>query len=118
MTVQMDEEKVLERFIELLADLSRETVEMMKTGDLEKLYEMNDTIEEIYSIQSANDGELYTGIDEEAKDIYENFNNLVKLAQNSGEEWSEESSALAFLLLQNILDATVAILTAYGLINE
>ena len=116
MATKMEEEKILERFIELLADLNRETVEMMKTGDLGFLYEMNDTVEEIYSIQSASKEELYVGIDQEAKAIYKNFNDLVALAQKVGEnEWTAESSASAFEFLQNIFEANVKIIKAYGL---
>ncbi len=109
------EEKTLARFVELLADLNREVVEMLKTGDLSLLYEMNDTVAEMYSIQSVNKDELYTGIDEEAKAIYQNFNGLVALTQEVGEDWSEENSAKAQAYLQNIFEANVAIVVAYGL---
>ncbi len=110
------EEKTMERFIELLAALNNEAVEMLETGDLSGLYEMNDTVEEIFRIQHNNKDELYTGIDEEAKIIYGNFNALVKLTEKVGEhEWSEEDSANALKCLENILRADLKIVVAYGI---
>ena len=109
------EEATLARFVELLADLNREVVGMLKTGDLSLLYEMSDTVAEIYAIQSVNQDELYTGIDDEAKEIYQNFNELVALAQSVGEDWSEEASAKVQAYLTNIFEANVDIVVAYGL---
>ena len=114
--IKKEEEKVLENFIELLAELNGEAMYMLETGDLSRLYDMNDTVEGIYAIQSASEDELYAGIKEEAGDIYQNFNALVMLVQKIGDgEWTEESSALAQLYLSNILEANVAIVKAYGL---
>ena len=116
MVVKKEEEKVLENFIELLAELNGEAMYMLETGDLSRLYDMNDTVEGIYAIQSANEDELYAGIKEEAGDIYQNFNALVMLVQKIGDgEWTEEASALAQLYLSNILEANVAIVKAYCL---
>ena len=116
MVVKKEEEKVLENFIELLAELNGEAMYMLETGDLSRLYDMNDTVEGIYAIQSASEDELYAGIKEEAGDIYQNFNALVMLVQKIGDgEWNEEASALAQLYLSNILEANVAIVKAYGL---
>lgn len=109
------EEKTLSRFVELLADLNREVVEMLKTGDLSLLYDMNDTVAEMYAIQSVNKDELYVGIEEQAQAIYQNFNGLVALTQEVGGAWSEENSAKAQAFLQNIFEANVAIVVAYGL---
>ena len=109
------EEKTLSRFVELLADLNREVVEMLKTGDLSLLYDMNDTVAEMYAIQSVNKDELYVGIEEQAQAIYQNFNGLVALTQEVGEAWSEENSAKAQAFLRNIFEANVAIVVAYGL---
>lgn len=114
--VTEEQEKRLERFIELLADLSRETSEMLKSGDLGLLYEMNDTVEEMYSIQNGSEEKIYKGIDEPAKEIYKNFNDLVTLAQKCEEkEWSEEDSASAYQFLENIFEANREIIFAYGL---
>lgn len=116
MVVKKEEEKVLERFIELLAELNGEAIYMLETGDLSRLYDMNDTVEGIYAIQSTNKDELYVGIKEPAADIYQNFNALVMLVQKMGDgEWTEEASALAQLYLSNILEANVAIVKVYGL---
>ena len=109
------EEKTLSRFVELLADLNREVVEMLKTGDLSLLYDMNDTVAEMYAIQSVNKDELYVGIEEQAQAIYQNFNGLVALTQEVGEAWSEENSAKAQAFLRNIFEANVVIVVAYGL---
>lgn len=118
MSTKMEEEKTLERFIELLAALNGEAMDMLETGDLAGLYDMNDTVEELYTIQTSNKDELYVGIQEEAQDIYQNFNALVVLAQKIGEnEWGEKASALAQLYLQNILEASIEIVTAYGLVE-
>ena len=108
-------EKTLSRFVELLADLNREVVEMLKTGDLSLLYDMNDTVAEMYAIQSVNKDELYVGIEEQAQAIYQNFNGLVALTQEVNGDWSEENSAKAQAFLQNIFEANVAIVVAYGL---
>ena len=111
-------EKKMERFVELLADLNRETVEMLKTGDLAYLYEMNDTVEEFYSIQNGSKEELLAGIDNQAQEIYKNFNALAEMAGEVGErDWTEEESSLAFELLQCIFNANVEIINAYGLVD-
>ncbi len=116
MVIEMKEEQTLARFIELLAELNNETVEMLETGDLSPLYQMNDTVEEIFSIQHGNKDELYLGIEQDAKVIYGNFNALVRLAEEVGEhEWSEENSRSARNCLENILRANIKIITAYGL---
>ena len=116
--MMQNEDKILARFIELLATLNGEAMDMLETGDLSALYDMNDTVEEIFAIQTTNQDELYVGIQEEAQDIYQNFNALATLAQKVGEnEWSEKASALAQLYLQNILEASIEIVTAYGLVE-
>ena len=116
MITELEEEKKLKRFIELLAELNGEVMDMLETGDLSQLYEMNDTVEEIYKIQTSSKDELYVGIQEEAQDIYQNFNALVTLVQKVGDdEWDKETSALAQLYLSNILEANIAIVKAYGL---
>ena len=113
--VTEEQEKRLERFVELLADLSREASEMLKTGDLALLYEMNDTVEEMYSIQNGSEEKIYKAIDEPAQVIYHNFNDLVALAEKCEGNWSEEESAMAYGCLKNIFEANVEIIVAYGL---
>ncbi len=110
------DDKQMARFIELLAALNNETVEILETGDLSPLYEMNDVVEEMFSIQHGNEDELYQGIDGEAKVIYGSFNALVRLTEQVGEnEWTEEQSETARKLLENILHANLKIVAAYGL---
>ena len=41
----------LQRFIELLAALNRQSVEMIKTGNMQLMYAMNDTVEEMEAIR-------------------------------------------------------------------
>ena len=112
------EQNELARFVELLAELNNEAMEMLETGDLSGLYPMNDTVEELFSIQHGNEDELYTGVDKEAKLIYGNFNALVQLTERVGEhEWSEEASANARTCLENILQASLKIIQMYGLLD-
>lgn len=112
------EKNELTRFVELLAQLNNEAVEMLETGDLSGLYQMNDVVEGIFSIQHNGKDELYTGIDKEAKIIYGNFNALVRLTEKVGvNEWSAEDSANAQKCLENILQANVKIIRMYGLID-
>ena len=51
MATELEGNVKLQRFIRLLADLNHETVEMIRTGNIELLYAMNETIEEMYAIQ-------------------------------------------------------------------
>ena len=48
--IDLEGNERLQRFIQLLCDLNQQTVEMLKTGNTEYLYAMNDTIEEMYAI--------------------------------------------------------------------
>ena len=59
----------LQRFIALLADLNHECVEILKTGDVKILQKMNDTVEEMYAIQSVGEEEAYTAIEEDMQMI-------------------------------------------------
>ena len=68
-----ESEKVLERFLEVLSEMNQQTVEMLQTGDLSTLYDMNDTVEEFCRIQMGNKENFYQGIQVEAQIIYENF---------------------------------------------
>ncbi len=116
--VAAQEDRQMSRFIELLAALNNQTVEILESGDLSPLYQMNDTVEEMFAIQHGNEDELYVGIDGEAKIIYGNFNALVRLTEEVGEdEWTEESSEKARVCLENILHANLKIAVAYGLIE-
>ena len=83
MATELEGNETLQRFIHLLADLNQEAVEMIKTGNMQLLYAMNDTIEEMYSIQSVGKEEAYTAIEEDAQIIYKNFNAMITMIQSN-----------------------------------
>ena len=93
-----------------------------KSRFYEELKEKNipiyDTVEEFYSIQNGSKEELLAGIDNQAQEIYKNFNALAEMAGEVGErDWTEEESSLAFELLQCIFNANVEIINAYGVVD-
>ena len=106
----------LQRFIQLLADLNHQTVSIIKTGDTKILTQMNDTIEEMYSIQHNGMEEAYTAIEEDMQIIYKNFNAVVTMV-NSNETSAVDkiTSTAVKKFLHNIFDANVRIVIAYGL---
>lgn len=116
MATELEGNETLQRFIQLLADLNREAVEMIKTGNMELLYAMNDTVEEMYAIQSVGTEDAYTAIEEDAQIIYKNFNAMVTMINsNEKEEPDEATSNAVKKFLLNIFDANVRIVLAYGL---
>ena len=113
-----ESEKVLERFLEVLSEMNQQTVEMLQTGDLSTLYDMNDTVEEFCRIQMGNKETFYQGIQVEAQIIYENFDKMVNLANRVKQgKWTKNQSATVYDCLQNILAANITILKRYGLIK-
>lgn len=115
MSMQSEEEK-LQRFIQLLCDLNHEAVEMLKTGNTELLFTMNDTVEEMYNIQHFAEDEVYTAIEEDAQIIYKNFNAIITMIQsNEGEVLDGATTEAVKKFLHNIFDANVRIVHAYGL---
>ena len=116
MATELEGNELLQRFIRLLADLNHETVEMIRSGNMELLYAMNETIEEMYSIQHEGTEEAYTAIDEDAQIIYKNFNALVTMVRsNENEKMDEATNEAVKKFLHNIFDANVRIVIAYGL---
>lgn len=116
MATELEGNEKLQRFIRLLADLNHETVEMIRSGNMELLYAMNDTIEEMYSIQHDGTEDAYTAIDEDAQIIYKNFNAMVTMIHsNEKEEMDAATSEAVKNFLHNIFDANVRIVIAYGL---
>ena len=106
----------LQRFIQVICDLNHQTVEILKTGNIEILYAMNDTIEEMYAIQHGNDAIEYKAIDEEAQVIYKNFNAIIAMINSNEKEELDEATSLAVKkFLHNIFEANVCIVKAYGL---
>ena len=115
--IQVENNEKLQRFIQLLCDLNQQTVEVLKTGNTEWLFKLNDTIEEMYSIQQAGTEDAYTAIEEDAQIIYKNFNAIVAMMQsNESDRTDEVTSAAVKKFLRNIFDANIRILTAYGLV--
>ena len=113
-----ESEKVLERFLEVLSEMNQQTVEMLQTGDLSTLYDMNDTVEEFCRIQMGNKENFYQGIQVEAQIIYENFDKMVNLVNRVKQgKWTKTQSATVYDCLQNILAANITILKRYGLIK-
>ena len=116
MATELEGNVQLQRFIQLLADLNHETVTMIKTGDMKLLYKMNDTVEEMHSIQSVGEEDAYTAIDEDAQIIYKNFNAMVAMVESNENGKLDDATSLAVKkFLHNIFDANVRIIVAYGL---
>ena len=106
----------LQHFIKLLCDLNNEAVGFLKTGDIEILHTMNDTVEEIYSIQHEGEEEAYTAIEEDAQIIYKNFNAAVTMLKSNENGLTDKTTAEAVkIFIRNIFDADVRIVLAYGL---
>ena len=116
MATEVEGNEKLQRFIELLSTLNQQTVKILTTGDTEILYSMNDTIEEMYSIQHNGTEEAYTAIEEDAQIIYKNFNAVVTMIKSSEEGNIDQATSKAVhKFLRNIFDANVRIVIAYGL---
>jgi hypothetical protein len=107
----------LQRFIALLADLNHQSADALKTGKIGFLEEMNKTVEEMYSIQHGNEEEAYTAIEEDCQAIYKNFNAVVTMVKSNEKAWDDQTTSQANKrFLQNIFDANVRIVLAYGLV--
>lgn len=114
--IRVDGNEKLQRFLQVICDLNHQTVEMLKTGNVELLYEMNDTIEEMYRIQNGNPAPEYAEIDEEAQIIYKNFNAIIAMIKSNEKDALDEATSNAVrVFLRNIFEANVGIVKAYGL---
>ena len=111
----MKNNEQLQRFIQLLASLNGQIVDLLKTGDSGILVQMNDTVEEMHAIQRKGEEDAYTAIEEEMQIICKNFNAVVLLVQSEEEGEDEKSSLAVKKFLHNMFDATVSIIYAYGL---
>lgn len=108
--------QTLQRFIRLLCDLNHEAADFLKSGNVDLLFAMNDTIEEIYAIQHAGTEDAYTAIEEDAQIIYKNFNAAVTmLKSNENAVVDKTTSEAVKIFVRNIFDANVRIVLAYGL---
>jgi uncharacterized protein YfbU (UPF0304 family) len=117
MATELEGNLQLQRFIALLAALNNQVVTVLKTGNADILFEMNDTVEEMYAIQHGNEEEAYTAIEEDCQAIYKNFNAVVTMVKSNEKAWDDQTTSQAIKrFLQNIFDANVRIVLAYGLV--
>lgn len=116
MATELEGNLPLQRFIQLLADLNHQTVDMIQSGDMRILPKMNETVEEMHSIQSKGTEDAYTAIDEQMQMIYKNFNAMVAMVNsNEGGKVDDATTVAVKKFLHNIFDATVQIVHMYGL---
>ena len=116
MATELDGNESLQRFIQLLSDLNRQSATLLKTGDMGLLYPMNDTVEEMYAIQQNGKEEAFTAIEEDAQIIYKNFNAVVTMVQSvEGDEMDTGTANAVRKFVTNIFEANVRIVLAYGL---
>ena len=114
MVIEIDEK--LQRFIQVICDLNHQVVAILKTGDVEVLYQMNGTIEEMYAIQHGNEAPEYKEIDDDAQTIYKNFNAIITMMNsNEKDELDTITSEAVRKFLHNIFEANVRIVKTYGL---
>ena len=116
MATELEGNLPLQRFIQLLAELNHQAADMIRSGDMRILPKMNETVEEMYAIQSKGTEDAYTAIDDDMQIIYKNFNAMVAMI-NSNENGKMDSATSAAVkkFLHNIFDANVRIVYAYGL---
>ena len=116
MATELEGNLPLQRFIRLLADLNHQSSQMIKTGDMRILPEMNKTIEEMYAIQHEGTEDAYTAIEEEMQIICKNFDAITAMLQsNESDRPDKATSSAVKKFLHNIFDATVRIVYMYGL---
>ena len=116
MATELEGNVKLQRFIQLLSILNHQCVEILKTGNTKILSSMNDTIEEMYTIQHEGTEEAYTAIEEDAQSIYKNFNAVITMVQSNENAQADVTTSIAVKkFLRNIFDANVRIVLAYGL---
>ena len=107
----------LQRFIQLLSDLNHQSAEVLKTGNAEIIYTMNDTVEEMHAIQSVGEEDAYTAIEEDMQVIYKNFNAIITMMKSNESIFIDNATSESVkLFLRNIFQATVNIVYAYGLV--
>lgn len=106
----------LQRFIQLLSDLNHQSAQVLQTGNIEIVYDMNDTVEEMYAIQSVGTEDAYTAIDEDMQVICKNFNAVITMIKSNESVFMDKATSDAVkLFMRNIFQATVNIVYAYGL---
>ncbi len=116
MATELEGNVQLQRFIELLAALNGECVEILRSGDMRVLSQMRETVQEMYQIQQAGKEDAYTAIEEDMQCIYKNFNAVVTMLQSAeGNKPDRVTSDAVKKFLHTIFDADVRIVCAYGL---
>ena len=111
MATELEGNEQLQKFIALLSDLNHECAETFATGKIEILHKMNG------AIQHGGKEEAYTAIEEDAQSIYKNFNAIVAmLKSNENGTFDKATNNAVKTFLQNIFDADLRILAAYGLV--
>ena len=116
MATELEGNVKLQRFIELLAKLNRECVDVLKSGNAKVLFEMNETVEEMHAIQSVGTEDAYTAIEEDMQIIYQNFNAVVAMIKSNEKVFADKATSEAVKkFVKNIFDANVRIVYAYGL---
>ncbi len=116
MATELEGNLPLQRFIQLLSNLNHQSAHMIRSGDMRLLPDINRTIEEMYSIQHGKTEDAYTAIEEEMQIICKNFNAITLMLQSNGGDRPDEATSNAVRkFLNNIFDATVRIVYAYGL---
>ena len=116
MATELEGNVKLQRFIELLAKLNHECVDVLKTGNAKVLFDMNETVEEMHAIQSVGTEDAYTAIEEDMQIIYQNFNAAVAMIKSNEEVFADKATSEAVKkFVKNIFDANVRIVYAYGL---
>ena len=71
----------------------------------------------MYDIQHVGTEEAYTAIEDDAQTIYKNFNAIVAmLKSNENGSFDKATNEAVKKFLQNIFDADLRILAAYGLV--
>ena len=116
MATELEGNVKLQEFIQLLCDLNHQSADFLKTGNVQLLYEMNDTVEAMYAIQHEGKEDAYTAIEEDAQCIYKNFNAIIMMLKSNDKEELDEATSLAVKkFAHNIFEANVRIVYAYGL---
>ena len=116
MATELEGNLPLQRFIQLLADLNHQSADMLKTGNMKILPDMNKTIEEMYAIQSVGTEDAYTAIEEEMQVICKNFDAIATMLESNEKSRPDKVTSTAVKkFLHNIFDATVRIIYMYGL---
>jgi hypothetical protein len=117
MATNLEGNEKLQTFISLLSDLNHQITDVYASGRVDVLKKMNKTIQQMYEIQHSGTEDAYTAIEEDCQIIYQNFNAIITMLKSSEDATKDVvAGAATKKFLQNIFDAHIRILSAYGLI--